>query len=138
MVLKLNPLSGVFDFTTDSTEFAEKVSDEFDCAASVAVGDVVIPSEVTENTVVALTSNVYNNLAFGVVITKITTTTCEVLMSGKLEGLSGLSFGRPMFIHTDGTLTTTPPATGHLQKMGFAAKADSGFLLPSMEKVIQS
>ena len=120
-----------------SVEFAEKVSDIFNCDASTAIGDVVRPSETLEDTVVTLTSNVFPNTAIGVVIEKPSATTCEGLISGKLENLSGLTFGRAVFIDTDGTLTTTPPATGHQQKMGLAIKSDTMFLLPSLEKVIQ-
>lgn len=139
MSYKLNPFTGILELgPANSVEFAKKVSEIFDCDAGVAIGDLVRPSEVTENTVISLTSNVYNNLAFGVVISKPTATTCEVLISGKLEvGVSGLTFGKVCYVDTDGSITTTVPATGHLQKVGLAIKSDIMFLIPSMEKVVR-
>lgn len=146
MAYKWNPFTGNFDQVIDNeasntTEFAQKVAEEFDCLATAQVGDIVVPSTTTPNLVEELDSNVYDNLAFGIVIEKLTLTTCKVLISGKLAGasygLSGLTFGKPLFIGTDGSLTTTVPATGHLQKMGIAVKADTIFLLPTMEKVVR-
>jgi hypothetical protein len=137
MGFKLNPFTGLLDLVPSTVQFAKKISEVFNCDSGTQIGDVVRPSEIITDTVVSLTSNVYTNLAFGVVIAKPTATTCEVLISGKLEGFSGLTFGKVLYIDTDGTLTTDVPATGHLQKMGMALKSDTIFLLPSMEKVVR-
>jgi hypothetical protein len=144
MAFRWNPVSGTLDLvkpTQTTVETAEKIAEIFDCDATAAVGDVVAPSTTTANKVDHLTSNSYNGLAFGVIIEKLTITTCKVLISGKLAGptygLSGLTFGKPLFVDTDGSLTTTVPPTGHLQKMGMAIKDDTIFLLPSLEKVVR-
>jgi hypothetical protein len=142
MPLKFNPLSGQLDWIgvsgdTPTIPTAEKVADIFNCAATVAVGDLVIPSEVTAGTVEALSSNVYNNLCFGVVISKPSLTTAEVLVSGKITGLVGMPIGRPLFVGTDGKLTAYKPGTGHLQTMGISITATTAFLMPSLTKVIQ-
>lgn len=144
MAFRWNPVSGTLDLvkpTQTNVETAEKIAEIFDCEATAAVGDVVVPSTTVANRVDVLSSNVYSGLAFGIIIEKLTITTCKVLVSGKLSGalygLSGLTFGKALFIDTDGTITTTVPATGHLQKMGMAIKDDTIFLLPSLEKVVR-
>jgi hypothetical protein len=143
MPLRFNPLSGQLDWIGDSGSspsipVAEKVADVFTCAATVAIGDLVVPSELVSGDVEALSSNVYNNLCFGVVISKPSLTTAEVLVSGKLLGLSGLPIGRPLFVGTSGQLTAIKPATGHLQTMGISITSSTAFLMPSLTKVIQS
>jgi len=139
---KLNPFTGQLDWigdsgTTPTIPIAEKIADIFNCLATVAVGDLVVPSEVTPGSVEALSSNVYNNLCFGIVIAKPTVTTAEVLVSGRVSGLSGLPIGRPLFVGTTGDLTAIKPATGHLQTMGISITATTAFLMPSLTKVIQ-
>jgi len=139
MAFRFNPLSGQLeiDRASSSVEFAEKISSEFLCDISSVVGDVVVPSTTVSNKVDSLSSNVYSNLAFGVIIDKITPTTCEVLISGKLtEGISGLDFGKVVYINPAGVITTSVPTVGHQQKMGMAIKSNELFLLPSLEKVI--
>jgi len=141
MAFRLNPLNGQLelDRSQANVEFAQKISSEFICNASTAVGDVVVPSQTVENKVITITTNIYNNLVFGIVIKKIDATTCEVLVSGKVtDGISGLSFGKVAYIGPFGTITTTVPTTGHLQKIGMAIKANELFLLPSLEKIILS
>jgi hypothetical protein len=143
MSLKFNPITGLFDMTRGvsgpvTVEFAEKVAAEFDCPSDVVVGDLVVPSQTVSDTVERVLTNVYSGLVIGVVIAKPNATRCEVLASGKISGLTGISFGKPLFVGTDGKLTTTKPVTGHLQAMGMSLTTTSGFLLPAMVKVIQS
>jgi hypothetical protein len=143
MPFVFNPLAGQLDWiggagTAAPTETAAKVADVFGCAATVAVGDLVVPSEATAGNVEALSSNVYNNLCFGVVVAKPTLTTAEVLVSGKLVGLSALPIGRPLFVGADGKLTAIKPATGHLQTMGISITSSTAFLMPSLTKVVQA
>jgi len=138
--LRFNPYKNALDLVDipEVSNVAEKLVDTYNCDTSTVIGDVVRPSEAQAETVVSLTSNVYSNTAIGVVLSKPTPTTCEVLISGKVEGLSGLTFGRPVFVAPDGSLTTVKPTTGHLQHMGLAIRADAIFLLPSTDKVIQN
>jgi len=141
MSVKINPFTGLLDVTASSTEFAEfaeKISDIFDCDIDLIIGDIVTFSTTIANKVESLDSNIYSGLAVGVIISKPTSTTCEVLFSGKVSVSETFSLGRPIFIGEDGKLTTTKPNTGHLQKMGMSMNAHIAFLLPSTEKVIQA
>lgn len=134
-----NPLNSEFDAVLSSVEFAQKLADIFICDASAAVGDLVVASQNVSDTVEVVSTNVYNDLIFGVIISKPTSTQAEVLISGRLDGFfTGLTFGKSVFVSETGGLTTTKPATGHVQIIGRAIKSDSIFLLPSNEKVIQS
>lgn len=107
----------------------------FSCAASVAIGDIVVPSLTTDDTVEKLTSNVYSSLVVGFVSAKPTTTTCKVRIMGVLSGFSGLTRGLPVFVSTSGTPTTTFPATGHRQVLGLAKNATTIVINIEMMKV---
>lgn len=145
MALTFNPFTGQLDYVSAASttiEAAEKIQDEFDLYGVGAVGDVVIPSPNQTDAVESLTSNYYTGAAFGVITEFVTSTRVKVLVSGRLSGsafqLSGLTFGQVLFISSTGKLTTTVPATGHLQKFGIALKGDTVFLLPSMDKVLRA
>lgn len=142
MTWKFNPFLGVPTQTSGTVsevaEAAEKVAEEFDNDGPVQVGDLVIPSTTLADSVKAITTNYnYPSASFGIVIEILTPTRCKVLISGKLTGgiyqLSGLTFGKTVFIGSNGKLTTTPPATGPLQKMGLSLKSDTIFLLPNLD-----
>lgn len=139
-MFKYNPLTGVFELysPTRRVEYAEKVSATFSCDEATVIGDLVVPSTTTEDTVLTIKSNVYSGLVIGVVINKPTPDTCEVLATGKLGDISGVEFGKPMFVGTNGKLTTTCPTTGHKQIMGMTLTSSSAFLLPSTEKVVRA
>ena len=146
MAIRFNPITGSLDLVSVSgsstIEFAEKVAEIFSCPVSTAVGTLVTASRDDPDTVLPITTNVYDDLVFGAVIEKPTSTTAKVLITGRLSGsiynLSGLTIGKPIFVGTSGELTTTPPPTGHLQKMGIATKSDTVYLLPTMDKVVRS
>jgi hypothetical protein len=121
-----------------SVPTAEKIADVFLCDISANIGDLVIPSTTIEGAVEVLTSNVFSGLCFGVIVSKPTTTTAEVLVSGRLSGLSGLPIGKPLFVGTTGILTATKPLTGHLQVLGLSITQATAFLMPSLTKVIQA
>lgn len=139
-----NPLNGELDLVSFQTdvEVAAKVQETFDCAQSTSIGDLVVPSEILNDTVESVSTNYYPNLVFGVVVAKPTPTRATVLVSGRLQGsqyqLMGLDFGKALYVSPLGKLTTTPPTTGHVQRLGIAIKSDSVFLLPSMDKVIRA
>lgn len=140
-MFKFNPFTGTLDIAesgnTDA-ETAEKVQEEFDNDGPVQVGSLVIPSTTLADSVKAITTNYnYPSASFGIVTEIVSPTRCKVLISGKLSGsiyqLSGLTFGKTLFIGSDGKLTTTPPTTGPLQKMGISLRSDSIFLLPNLD-----
>lgn len=138
-----NPFTGDIDFIADSvssSEFAEKVQEEFDLEGVGSVGDLIVASDITPDTVKAITTNyIYPKAAFGVITSFVTPTRVKVLITGRLSGaayqLSGLTFGKILFISSTGKLDTTPPVTGPYQKMGIALKSDTIFLLPNLEIV---
>lgn len=141
MSWNFNPFLGVITQKSSKATDAEtalKVQEEFDNDGPVQVGSVVVPSSALQDTVRAIDTNYnYPSAAFGVVTEIVSPTRCKVLISGKLSGsiyqLAGLTFGKTVFIGADGKLTTTPPASGPLQKMGIALKSDSIFLLPNLD-----
>lgn len=139
----IQPLTGDLDFvlSQDLVEAALKVQETFNCPVSAQVGDLVVPSESVTDTVEPIYGNVYPNLVFGAITSKPTPSTAVVLVSGRLQGsqynLTGLVFGRAIYVGTDGRLTTTPPTTGHLQCIGLAIKQDSVFLNPSVTKIVR-
>jgi hypothetical protein len=49
----------------------------------------------------------------------------NVVMSGQLFGLFGLTPDMPIYLSNSGTLTQTVPATGFIQQLGTAITADS-------------
>lgn len=143
-----NPLSGTLDVvasassqTQTEVDAALKVAEYFDCIEPANVGDLVVPSETAQETVEPIASNVYPNLVFGVIIEKLNTGRCRVLISGKLSGsafqLSGLTTGKALYVGLNGKLTTLPPATGHIQRCGVALKSDTIFLNISLDKVVR-
>lgn len=139
-----NPFSGDLElqYQQNTVELAQKIQEEFDCTPETVVGDLVVPSQVLTETVEPIQTNYYTDVVFGVVTEKITPTRVKVLVSGKLSGamyqLSGLVFGKALYVSSLGKLTTTPPTTGHLQTLGIALKSDVVFLLPSITKIIRA
>ncbi len=145
MALTFNPLSGEFDFIAapqTDVEVAEKIAEQFTLYGPAAVGDLVIPSSNQVESVEAISSNYYTGVVFGVIISFVSSTEVKVLISGKLSGigyqLSGLDFGQVLFVSSAGKLTTTPPPTGHLQRLGIAIKSDTVYLNPSPDKVVRT
>lgn len=143
-----NPLTGSLDVvasasaqTPTEVDAALKVAEYFDCVEPASIGDLVVPSETTQETVEPISSNVYPNLVFGVIIEKLGVGRCRVLISGKLSGaayqLAGLVTGRALYVGSNGKLTTTPPVSGHIQRCGVALKSDTVFLNISLDKVVR-
>lgn len=133
-----NPIEGDIDFTFIQ-DSAPKVQETFNLDGIAAIGDLIVPSDVVAESVKAIADNTYDNVVFGVIVGFETPTRVQVLVSGKLKGityqLGGLTFGKALYVGTNGKFTTTPPLTGNLQAMGIALKSDSIFLLPSITKV---
>ena len=67
-----------------------------------------------QNRVIGITSNA---VTAGSVV--------NVVMSGQLFGLFGLTPDMPIYLSNSGTLTQTVPATGFIQQLGTAITADS-------------
>ena len=94
-----------------------------------AVGDLCYLNGV--QTVTRITSNssgVIPHGIFGIVYTKPTTTTCNVLFLGEMTGYAGFTTGAALFISSAGLLTHTPPTTGMVQQIGFATDVGKIFV----------
>lgn len=116
----------------------DRVEPQFTCTALEVIGDLVVLSLTSENTVAKISSNVYNGLVIGVIVQKLNATTCIVRTQGSYVGGAGYTKGKAVFVDTLGLPTTTRPASGHLQVIGVASGATSFFIQPNMQKVILS
>jgi hypothetical protein len=111
----------------------------FDCALTVSVGDVVYPSISVDNFVISNTDNTVIIPSIGIVVSKPTSTTCGVQLYGPCSLIiSGIDRAKKVFLATDGTLTTTPPTTGYLQKIGFSYEQNRVFIDPYEVRVKRS
>lgn len=76
-----------------------------------------------DNTVTKITANTYAQMPygiFGVVLSKPATLQARVAFIGIVSGYSGFTPGLPLFVSSSGTPTHTAPATGMVQRIGFA------------------
>ena len=105
------------------------------CAETVAVGDCVYSLGASVDT--SDPSDIDTMPSIGVVVTKLTATTCKVQLSGILKNLSGLTPNKQVFVAPDGTLTDTVPTSGLVQFMGIAIDATSIHLSPPEQALIK-
>ena len=104
-----------------------------DCLATDALGDFVYITGAKVGGKIQVTkadiTNVSKMPAFGVIINKPTSTTCDVQWSGEVSGIfSGLTPGRVHFLDGGGAPVATLPTPGsdyYLQKLGLATSTDS-------------
>lgn len=135
--LRLNPACGKLELTSDPdvSDKAKKVIEVYSCDSGANVGDVVHESLTTDNYVEVSTNNTDIAPSVGVIISKPTATTAEVLHMGKVSGFSGLTKGKKVFLSTLGTISSVVATTGYLQCMGYALSASEVYIKPSMERV---
>jgi len=119
-----------------STSYADKIIETYICETHAEVGDVVYFSDDTNSKVEINTNNEVIYPSVGIIIEKITTTNCRVLMFGECDTTySGLVKGKKVFLDTDGTPTSTPPTEGYVQCLGVCYGEDKLFVKPSVERV---
>lgn len=107
------------DSAGDYTEaVVEGVMEERTCLSTLAVGELVSESNGIPNGVDLVADNTDTRSVVGIVIEKKSTTTAIVLFSGRIEGLSGFTKSKKIFLDTDGTMTSTKPTTGYLHIIG--------------------
>lgn len=111
------------------------LTDTRNCLVSATIGDLVMESSTTINTVDVVTDNTDIRPVFGIIISKPTTTTCVILLLGVIAGFGGLTKGRKIYLSTSGSLTSTPPTTGYLQSLGVAKESDEIDFYPNMQRV---
>ena len=117
---------------------ASRVELVFDCDISTVVGDIVYQDTVVQTKVITNTNNTQVQPSLGVVIRKLSDTRCVVLTLGIKDGYSGLQIGSKAFLGTDGTITTTKPATGYVQTLGTTVSPTQIFFLPNTTRVLQT
>lgn len=111
---------------------------EFTCDASAAVYDWVIMSQTVTGKVESVVNNNYDDLIVGVICDKPTSTTCNVMMLGRLDGFAGLTPGFRVFVDTGGTPSTSKPPTGAVQVLGLAISTTEMLVDVQRSKVVQS
>lgn len=134
MSFRFNPFTGNLDYSkTGGSPVTQtpKVIAPFDTDAGTSVGDLCVVS--ASNTVTKITSNSTAEMPkgiFGIVYSKDTSTTCEVLVLGSQDGYAGFTVASALFVGTDGALTHSAPTTGMVQQVGFAITTGEIFLFP--------
>jgi len=94
--------------------------DNVPCDPSILIGDMAV---FVGGTLYRPSSNANLVIPFGIagiVMAKTSPTTCDILVSGEVVGLSGFTPGSPLFISASGGFTHTCPPTGNVQQVGFA------------------
>jgi len=113
------------------------VAFDSECNIEASIGDPVVFSQTDDNAVESLTSNVYDNrLVVGIISNKTSPIQCTVVTMGIMDNITtGLTRGLPLWVDTDGSLTTTKPASGHLQVLGNSISSTSISVNLEMRKV---
>ena len=110
MAVRFNPMTCKFDIVGASTAI-EQICQTMECDASLAVNDWVYQSTTTNNFAVKVTSNTQVEPTIGIVKSKPTSTTAEVLLIGLYSGLS-LSGRGKFYLGDTGLATFTFPNSG--------------------------
>jgi len=105
------------------------------CDNTAQVLDLVFEDNSIANKVISATNNTEVRPVMGIIIEKITATSCKVLLLGTVSGFSGLTKGRKVFLGTDGSVTSTVVTTGYLQCLGTAKEADTIIFNPNFTRV---
>lgn len=127
---------------TAEPAIAQPVKLRANCLSSDAVGHAVRITgdevgglyQVTRVDIDATTSQ--EAVAFGIIVSKQSSTTCVVQTSGVLSGvLSGLTSGKLLFVATNATLSDAPPArpsTGKrlIHAIAYALASDVAIIRP--------
>ena len=116
----------------ESTLLNTKVTKIMDCAASVAVSDLIYLSPSTDNLAVTAIDNQTPTPVIGIVLSKPTNETCKVL----LLGLAKITIARgTLRLGTDGQFTTSCVLTGKIQNLGVSFGDGNIFFNPSQTRV---
>lgn len=115
---------------------SNQITDEFDCLAGTATGDVVYPSPTTDRLVLSAINNTEVIPAIGIVLSKPSTLTCIVLLYGEAsQTFPDVTRASTVFLRDDGGLTSTLPTTGYVQVMGFSYEDQTVFIDPQKIRV---
>jgi len=137
MSFRFNPFSGNLDYfrlgessSAPATQTPKLIA-LFNTDILTDVGDLCIVNGA--DSVTKITSNSTAEMPkgiFGVVTSKPTPTSCEVIFIGIQGGYAGFSVSEALFVGTDGLLTHSAPATGMVQQVGFAVSGTEFFVFP--------
>ena len=108
------------------------------CDASLVVGDLVWESVATPGNVEEVVNNTDNRRVVGICISKPTFTTAEILFSGRVSGLTGLTIGRKVYCSSGGVITGVLPTTGYIQVLGDAISLTEVDFSPSHQRILRS
>lgn len=131
-----NPFTAQLDAVQQKLNIsANSITDIRNCLVGASIGDLVMESLAITEGVDSVVDNNDIRPIIGIIINKPTTTTCEVLTVGRVDGFVGLTKGSKIWLNTDGTVTSTPVATGYLQNLGTAREADVIDFNPQINRV---
>jgi hypothetical protein len=115
---------------------------EADCTVAESIGDPVVFSDLTDDLVEKLSDNVYGSKkVVGIILSKSSDTRCFVMTAGIFDPIPGapvLDRSESVWVSTSGGLTTTKPATGHLQVLGQAISTTGMSVSIEPRKIIQA
>ena len=109
---------------------------EFNCDASVSIGDVVYISNIQNNYVYTNINNRENLMTIGIVISKSSSILASVQLYGEcLLTFSGLESGKRVWLSPLGGLTTVLPTNGYVHIIGMCYENDKVFINPELNKL---
>ncbi len=108
------------------------------CDETLAVGDLVMESATTPGNVDEATSNTDSRRIIGICIEKPTSTTANILFTGKVTGLTGLTISAKVYCSTGGVITGVLPTTGYIQVLGDAISITEVDFSPSHQRILRS
>lgn len=117
-----------------STNQPRVVVPDFTCTSSAVPGDFVVEDISVARKLNVVTSNTKEMIphgVLGVIFEKQSSTSCSLLILGLVSGASGLQFGKPIFVGTDGKIAQTKPAIGTSHRVGIAISATEYIFNPS-------
>jgi len=134
-----NPFTSQFDAIRPARpEQSESIVSLRNCLVGASIGDLVLESLAIVNGVDTSSDNTDIRPVIGIIISKPTTTTCDVFMLGLLDGFAGLTKGGKVFLETDGSITQTIVSTGYVQTLGIASDTDTINFNPQTIRVLRS
>lgn len=114
--------------STDDNQISKVMS----CDASVGVGNWVVNSLVTNNTVEAAADNLTPEPVIGIVLDKPATTKCNVCFVGLVP--ITLARGR-VYLSQTGQASITGPSVGYQQKLGVSFGDNTMFVNPESTRI---
>ena len=136
--LIFNAFTGQFDYVDHQLEVNNYIKEVRTCDVSAAIGDLVMESSTIANKADVATDNLDIRPVMGVIISKPTTTTCEIMMVGRVSGFSSLNKGFKVFLSGTGSITSTAPASGYVQCLGTAKESTEVDFNPQIQRVKRS